>query len=284
MSKNPTISLRSQWLGDRLKRARRRAGMTLQEIAEQMQVADTTLGRFEKGTVRIRRPYVKEMINFYGISKRSERDALLQLNEDAWRKDWWEGDTSDLETEFLDYTWLEARATNISQYESMLVPGLLQTRSYARAVIENGASASAEMVDRSTELRMARQRMLFRENPVRLSVVLDEAVLRRPIGGAETLTDQLFELIAMATRPNILLRVVMLSTGWHPGTAGSFTLFDLNDPYPGVAYVENLAGRTFIEDEARVDQFRAAYDELDTRALDPQASIELIRTLAKEQE
>lgn len=284
MSKNPSISLRCQWLGMRLKKARLEAGMTLQEIADQLQVADTTLGRFEKGTVRIRRPYIKEMIDFYGISSRREREALIQLNEDAWRKDWWEGDTSDLDTEFLDYTWLESRVGTIREFEAMLIPGLLQTKDYATAVMEHGPEDEArpERLDRMVDLRLARQCIFDRTKPAELSVVLDESVLRRQVGGQQILWGQLSHLIEASECRHIDIRVLRLESGWHPGVAGSFTLFEMPDPYPDVAYVENLVGRTFLENEHKVSQFREAYDCMHQTALGSQDSMSFIRTVMKE--
>lgn len=286
MSKNPSISLRSQWLGARLRKARAEAGLTLQEVADQLQVADTTLGRFEKGTVRIRRPYVKEMVDFYGISNRHDRDALMQLNEDAWRKDWWEGDTSDLETAFLDYTWLESRVNVIRQFEAMLIPGLLQTRDYATAVMERGPSkeATPDRLERMVDLRLTRQHIVHGDKSVQLSVIVDESVTRRPIGGPDVLREQLQQLLTLMRAKHVELRCITVDSGWHPGVAGSFTIFDMPDPYPNVAYTENLVGRTFLEDQRKVTHFRQAYDELCQQALSQQESDKFIRQRIKDLE
>lgn len=283
MSKNPSISLRAQWLGERLRKARIAAGVTLQEMADQLQVADATVSRFESGTLRIRRLYVKEMIDFYGVSKPRERDALTHLAADAWRKDWWEGDTGDLEVGFLDYTWLESRAIGICQF-STLVPGLLQSRAYAKAVI--GAwrplEKSAGDTERLLDLRCSRQRILEDPKPVALSVVLEESAVRRPIGGTEVLRGQLEHLLLLAQRGSIEIQVREASAEWAPGLSCPFTLFALEDPYPEAAYVDNLAGQTFIEDEAKVEIFKLAYDGLKGSALTAPKSTRLIKSILKD--
>lgn len=285
MSKNQAISLRSQWLGARLKIARTRAGVTLEEVASQLQIADTTLSRFEKGTLRIRRPYVKEMIDVYGISNQRERLALLQLNEDAWRKDWWDGDTSDLEMGFLDYTWLESRATTIYHFAN-LVPGLLQTRDYARAVMKASALETEQLanIDRHLELRGNRQSILHTSSPTSLSVVLDESAIRRPIGGSQIMRAQLSHLVQSASMPHMDIRVRLTRKGWAPGLSSAFTLFEMPDPYPEVAYVDNLAGQTFLEENTKVQRFKLAYDELYQTSLGPTKSVELMRAVAKDLE
>lgn len=283
MSKNRSLSLRTQWLGERLRAAREAAGLTLVEAGKQLHLTDTSLSRFEKGMVRIRRPYVKEMIDFYGVSDHRQRNALLTLNEDSWRKDWWDGDSSDLETGFIDYTWLEARATKIQAFSPLLIPGLLQTPDYAHAltVAGLGTEMSENTIQRMVALRSQRQQIFDRTQPTQLEVIIEEAPLRRTIGAPTIHAGQLHHLLDQGKTAYINIRVLP-HRGWHPGLDGPFSYFDLPDPYPHVVYIENLVGRTFLEEKSKVDRYRQAYDRLRDQALTPNESAGFISKILQE--
>ena len=284
MPKDHTLSLREQWLAESLKKARKRSGYTLEQVADHLQLDNSTLSRFETGVYKIRRVYIKELVDFYGIDQQCERDKLIQLSQDAWRKDWWDGETDDLETGFIDYTWLEAKAKHIRVFTPMLIPGLMQTREYASAIMENDRRGveSREHAERMVELRIARQGILTRKDPVRFSAVLEEAPLKRPIGSRTVLKDQLRHLLKLAAEDHVDLRVLPTDVGWHVGENGPFTYFEMNDPFPDVAYVENLVSRTFLEDDAKVERFRIAYAELSQQAYSPCTTTEYITTLIEE--
>ena len=283
MAKNTALSLRVQWLGERLRKARIQAGCTLEDSGEYLQVRHTTLSRIENGIYRARPSYVRDLIDFYGISDERERAVLLQLNEDAWRKDWWIKDSSGLDAEFIDYTWLEARAARICVFEPMLIHGLLQTADYAKALTIAGMpeDTTPETIDRMVELRLHRQRILTGTNATKLSIVFEEAPLYRNIGGKTTHVAQLHHLLGQSGHENIDIRILPRTSGWHHGLDGPFTVINMPDPYPDVAYIENLAGRSFLEDDAKVDRFRQAYDGLYKSALSPAQSHEFISNLLK---
>lgn len=229
----------------------------------------TMIGRFERGTNPIRPSYVRDLIAFYGISHEHERAALLKLQEDAWRKDWWDGNTEDLDIGFLDYTWIEARASHIHVYDPLLVNGLLQTRDYARALTIAGLDEDTpgETIERMISVRMQRQLILNREEPTRLSAVFEESALRRMIGGDETVAGQLGHLTEQSANEHIDIRVIPTGTGWHAGLHGPYTYFKMHDPLPDVVYIESMLGRTFLEDESKVEQYRRAYERLQDVAL-----------------
>jgi len=277
-------SLRAQWLGERLKKARKDAGYTLVEAAEYLQLHEATLSRFESATYAVRKSYVKDLIDFYRISDQRERDALLQLCEDAWRKDWWDGQSSDVEHEFIDYTWLESRADEICVFEPMLVHGLLQTPKYARSIIRTAEApdVTEEQVLRLMEFRIRRQQVLDGPDPTKLSVILDETVLCRPIGPVELMKEQLSHLVNMHRRGHIQIRLLPIAHGWKPGMSGAFTLFRMPAPYSDVAFVGGLAGRTYLEHEESVQRFRRAYDGLQESALTTAETNKLIRKAIKE--
>ncbi|GAA4910510.1 helix-turn-helix protein [Stackebrandtia albiflava] len=286
MTKNPAISLRSRWLSERLREARHRAGYTLADAGEYLQLDQTSLGRFERGTHRIRRSYVKDLLDYYGVSSTQERDFLLRLSEDAWRKDWSDLDVTGLDTEFIDYTWFESQAVQIRIFEPLLIHGLLQTSAYTEALTrrELGGTATDAEVQRVVEVRQARQRIVTSDMPTPMSVIVEEPALRRPIGGPETLQAQLESLLQLCDAGAVRLRVLPMDAPTDPGHHGPFTLFGMPDPYPEVAYVENLAGRTFFEEETRVSKFVHVFNELERSALSLGESRSMIVDIVKELE
>ena len=282
MTKNQAMSLRSLWLGERLKSARTKAGYTLKEAGDYLKLDHSSLSRFERGIIPIRPSYVRDLVAFYGISRPRERDALLRLHEDAWRRDWWDGDTDDLDMEFIDYTWLEARASQIAVFEPLIVHGLLQTREYAEAVTIAGLGPSTprETIDRMVELRTTRQQILDGPEPTAITMIVEEPALRRPIGGMTVLKGQLRHLLGLAG-DHIDVRVLPMDAGWDPGHHGPFAIFRLAEPYPDVIYIESLAGRTFLEDADKVSRFAQTYDELKRLALDARKSRQHIQRTLK---
>lgn len=283
MAKIKGLSLRIQWLGNRLKRARLEAGYTLDDAAAFLEITGASISRFEKGTLRVKTPYLRELIGFYGVNRR-ERSAMLQLNEDAWRKDWWDGNTDDLEVGFMDHTWLEARATRICAFEPLLVHGLLQTPEYTKAVTARGmnVAGNSEQVARSVELRVARQRILTGDEPTKLSVIMEEPALRRPIGGTAVLKQQLRHLLELGGSESVAVRILPNTIDWDPGYAGPFSIFEMPDPFSPVAFTETLAGRTFLEEDSKVARFSETYDCLEQLSLSSEESTVFIMNELKD--
>jgi transcriptional regulator with XRE-family HTH domain len=286
MPKNPTISLRSRWLSERLKAARLAAGYTLEEVGDFVQLDHTTLSRFERGTHPIRRSYVRDLVDFYAVPTRREREYLVRLAEDAWRKDWWEGDSSDLDMGLMDLTWLESRATKVCVFEPLLVHGLFQAPAYTEALarLEQGSKATSEVTGRIIDIRKRRQSIMEGNDPTRVVAVLEEPALRRIIGDADVMHQQLGHLVKLSQRPHIEVKILTLQAKADPGHHGPFAWFEMPDPYPEIAYVENLAGCAFLENEAKVQVFQRTYDELSRLALSTAKSTEFIRSLMKDLE
>lgn len=286
MSKNPSISLRSRWLSEKLKEARLAARYTLVDAARYLQIDHATLSRFEHGTHRIRRSYVKDLLDFYGVASERERDFLLQIAEDTWRKDWSDMDSYDLDTEFIDYTWLEAKAVEIHVFEPLIVHGLLQTPQYVEALAEMEANYTQTPLDHANVVgvRSKRQDILHGDKPPRLMVVMEEPALRRPIGGRSTLRGQLTHLLSFDDVSHIDIRILPMGIEADPGYHGPFTIFTMPDPYPTIAYVENIVGRVFFEEEGKVDRFRKTYDQIQTLALTAPESSECIKNILKDLE
>ncbi|MGH3697091.1 MAG: helix-turn-helix domain-containing protein [Pseudonocardiaceae bacterium] len=282
--RKPGPTLRAQWLGQQLRALRESTGMTLRQAGEYLQRDPSMVSRFETAEYPIRRGDVLALLDLYTVSEERTRDGLLRLSDDMWRKGWWDGYANTVERQYIDMPWLEARAERLRTYGAMLMPGLLQTREYAETLIRNAASADTpeDQIERMIELRMTRQQVLGGETPVDFAAVVDESVLRRVIGSPEVMRGQLARLREVAERPNVEVRVLPLRRGAHAGLDGAFWLFEMPDPYPDVAYVDNLAGAVYVEEDAAVEQFRQAYHQLSAMAFPGKESAALIAAVVKE--
>lgn len=282
--KKPGPTLRAQWLGQQLRALRESTGMKLHHAGEYLQRDPSMVSRFETAETPIRRGDVLALLDLYGVSEERTRDGLLQLCDDMWRKGWWDDYANTVDRRYIDLVWLQSRAERLRTYEAMLVPGLLQTREYADTLIRNSATADTpeEQIEKGIKLRMTRQQILRSDKPVSLAAVLDESVLRRVIGGPEVMHGQLTQLLEVAERPNVEVRVLPLRRGAHAGLDGGFWLYEMPDPYPDVACVDSLAGALYVEEDAAVDRFRQAYYQLSAAALDGKESAALIVAAAKE--
>ncbi|WP_433392055.1 helix-turn-helix domain-containing protein [Micromonospora sp. KLBMP9576] len=277
-------TLRAQWLGQQLRALREQRGMTLKLVSEHLQRDMSALGRYERADWPIRKGDVTALLDLYGFHHAAERARLLALAEEVWRTDRWDEDYGDVvDASFIEYPWLEGRAEKVCCFHLTLVPGLLQTREYAEAVIRNAAEPDVPeaTIGRWVELRMSRQEVLKKNRPIKISVVLDEAVLRRQVGGAEILRRQLEHLGEMRRLSGVHIRVLPASVALHQGLDGTFWIFCLPDPYPAVAYVESLGGRLYLE-SPKAERFVLAYDRLWRAALGDRESATMIETIAKE--
>lgn len=274
-------TLRAQWLGQSLRELRDANGMTLARAADFLQRNASTVSRFESGEYPIRRPDLMALLDLYGVADRRKRDGLLRLSEDVWQKGWWDG-YEELEQPFVDYVWLESRATTIRAFDCVLLPGLLQTRDYAQAVITAADwEAGPEQIARWVQVRMDRQAILHQDAPPRVSVIVDEPVLRREIGGTEVLRDQLTHLLACAELPQLDLRVLPSGIGAHASPSGGFLVFMIAEPDMDIGYAETVGGAVYVEppDSAR---FVRVYHRLFDNALEPAQSAELIRAIGED--
>ena len=279
----PEPNLRSQWLGEKMRGLRKSHGISQAEAADYIQRDATMLGRYENGTFPFRRVDVLGLLTLYAIDDEKLREGLLEICDEAWRKDWWDDHRKDLGTDFIDVPWLESRAERICTYQHLLVYGLLQTRSYAEAVIERleRGKASAAQINRWVDLRMERQQILHASQPPKIEMVLEESVLHRTVGSTEIMCEQLDHLLAMSERAEIQIRIIPTSSGPHAGINGSFNLYWMPEPYPAVAYVETTGGSLYLE-APKVSNFEAVWDDLDRSALSGKQSTALIAKRLKE--
>ncbi|NEW32978.1 helix-turn-helix domain-containing protein [Nocardia cyriacigeorgica] len=273
MAARPEPTLRAQWLGQQLRRYREAAGLTLKEAAAYLNRDSSTVSRFEAGLYPPRDNDVQELLTLYGVSSEPIRSSLRKLSMEVWQKGWWEGYAKDVDPSIVDYAWLEARAAEIKSFNPIVVPGLLQTPAYAEAVMRAvDPDVPDEQVDRWLEVRMLRQQTLGLPRPTQFTAILDESVLRRPVGGHRVMAEQLEHLAEVALRPNIHIRVLPERLGAHAAPDGSFKLFNMPEPYPNLACIETPAGVIYVEDDG-IKRFVAAFDRLEQATLDREESI-----------
>ncbi|MGW4425040.1 helix-turn-helix domain-containing protein [Streptosporangium sp. NPDC004631] len=276
------VTLRAQWLGQQLRDLREANGLLLRDAAEYLQRDPSTAGRFESGEYPIRRPDLLALLDLYGVADSRRREDLMKLSQEVWQKGWWDGYAGEVAGAFVDYVWLESRAREIRAFDNTLLLGLFQIEEYARAAITAAEfGAGDEQIDRWVELRMARQEILKGDNPPRLSVIIDEAVLRRKVGGPACLTEQLRHLAEQAVQPNIEIRVLPFSAGAHASPTGAFRVLMMEARFPEVAYAETAKGAIYVE-SPDTEQFILTYDNLQKLALGPEESAEFISATAEE--
>jgi transcriptional regulator with XRE-family HTH domain len=272
-------TLRAQWLGQRLRELRDANGMTLARAADFLQRNASTVSRFESGEYPIRRPDLMALLDLYGVCDRRQREGLLRLSEEVWQKGWW-NDYEELEQPFGDFIWLESRATEIRVYETTVIPGLLQTQSYAFAVITTiDQGAGSEQILRWVQVRMDRQAVLQQKRPPRLTAIIDESAMRRVTGGPATMADQLSHLLACAELPHVDIRVLPANLQ-VPLSPGGFTIYTIAEPDLDIGVADSLGGAVYVEppDSAR---FVQVYDRLLDSALGPAESAKLIRAIGE---
>ncbi|MBU2670439.1 DUF5753 domain-containing protein [Actinoplanes bogorensis] len=253
-------------LGNELRRLRgeRRAA----DVATSLSWSESKLSRIETAHTGITEPDLDRLLTAYGV-RVEDRDRLRDLARRGRTRAWWTPYRSSVPDPYDEYVALEAEAVLISEWETAVVPGLLQTDEYARAVIEVGADVgAAETIQRRLALRMARQAVLTREPPPELRIVLDEAVLHREVGGPEVLRRQLARLLEASERPGVELLVLPFSAGAHAGMAEPFMVleFGVGTRAP-IVHSEGLTGGLFRVKPTDVDVYRDALSDLRERAL-----------------
>lgn len=276
------VTLRAQWLGQQVRALRDANGLLIKDAAEYLERDQGTISRYETGVYPVRRPDLLKLLDLYGVADENKRNALLKLSDEAYQRGWWDGYSPDLQDWFSDYIWLESRARKIHIYDNVVFPGLLQAKDYARVMITAaGWDASPEHNDRGLEWRMTRKAILAQDDPPELAVILDEALLHRQVGDAETFAAQLRYVAKYAAQPNVEVRVLPFSAGAHASPSGAFKIFTMPDPFPKIAHAETPQGGIYIE-SPDCDRLVQIYDRLRELSLDPQASADLISATVEE--
>ncbi|MEU5687002.1 helix-turn-helix domain-containing protein [Streptomyces venezuelae] len=271
-------------LGRRLQDLRESAGLKREEAAKILRVAPATVRRMETAEVALKIPYLQLLLKSYGVAD-DEADAFVMLAEEANKPGWWQRFHDILPNWFSMYVSLEGAASLIRSYEPHFVPGLLQTEEYARAVMRSGAIGQTRPADieRYVALRMERQALLTRADAPRLWVVMDETALRRPVGDADLMRDQVDRLLEAAELPHVTLQVATFAAGPHPGTFGPFVLFRFAmAELPDMVYSEYLTGAVYLDARTEVATHLEVMDRMAAQAATAQRTKELLRDLRKE--
>jgi hypothetical protein len=221
------------------------------------------------------------LLELYGVTG-SERDGLIQLTREARQPGWWYSFRDVLPNPYEVYIGLEAGATSIRNFEPIVVPGLLQTADYAREIFRNGPiELDPDEVERLLEVRLARQKILARDDRPRLWAFIDEAVIHRVVGNPDVMREQLQHLADAAQQGKTTIQVVPYRAGAHAGTTGPFAILNFPEVTdPVVVYVETLAGDIHLEEPSDVDRYTLAFDRLRAAALHPDDSVQMIERMA----
>jgi len=250
-------------LGGHLRRLREQAHITTEQAAGVIRGSHSKISRMEHGRVGFKERDIADLLTMYGVTDGDEREALLKLARESNTPGWWQGYADILPHWVEPYFGLEAAASFIRNYELQFVPGLLQTEGYALSLIRLGNAPTEEDVLRRAEARMSRQDILSRETPPRVWAVVDEGALRRPIGGAKVMREQLNHLIDMCDHPAVTLQVLPFQVASHPAMGGPFTILRFSEPdLRDVVYIEQLTSALYLDKPAEVDSYLEVMEQL----------------------
>ncbi|MFD0773060.1 helix-turn-helix domain-containing protein [Streptomonospora algeriensis] len=276
---NPTA--RRRRLGVELRRLRENAGLTGEEAAERMSWSGSKLSRIERGQVATNSDDVRDLLELYEVSDTRLRQTLITLARESRRRGWWHVYGDVMPERFDVYLGLEPEAATLRFFQAEIVPGLLQTPDYARALMRAHPSpVSEEEIERRTELRIRRQEVVFNESPPQIWALLDESVLYRTIGGRTVMADQMRRLLDMHEESQATLQILPFKAGAHSGLNGSFDILEFPESdihTPRLVHVENLTSSLYIEKTGEVAFYTAAFEHLRSAALHPEQTREVIR-------
>jgi transcriptional regulator with XRE-family HTH domain len=266
-------------LGSQLRKLREAKGITREEAGYLIRASESKISRMELGRVSFKERDVVDLLGMYGVQGEDDRAALVTLARDANSPGWWHKYSDVLPDWFSVYVGLEEAASLLRVYEVQFIPGLLQTADYTRAIIEHGRSAAtAEEIERRAMLRATRQEMLAKPGPPRLWAVVDEAALRRPIGGRAVMRAQLERLIAATEDPNVTLQIVPFDSGGHAAEGGAFTIMRFPElELPDVVYVEQLTSALYLDKREDVERYSEVMDRLSLESEPPDRTTAILR-------
>jgi transcriptional regulator with XRE-family HTH domain len=276
----PTV--RRRRLGSELRRLREARSINLEVVADRLGLAASTLSRIENGKAPTKTAYLTALLEVYEVTDPEQRQILIDMAREGHRKGWWAGYEDVLPTGFGIYVGLEADASGLRIYETQVVNGLLQTPEYAKAILrEVNKKASPDQLQRATELRIKRQHTVEKPDPPDLWLILDEAVIRRPIGGPEVMASQLKHLVEASHWPNVTLQVLPFSAGAHSALPGPFTILEFPERTDDdVVYLDSWGGPIYLEKERDVRMCAEAFDRLRAAALSTNDSVALANQVA----
>jgi transcriptional regulator with XRE-family HTH domain len=271
-------------LGSQLRRFREAASLSPEQAAYEIRASRSKISRMEHGRVGFKGRDVDDLLTLYGVHDAQVRARLLSYAQQASTPGWWSKYDDILPDWFESYLGLEGAASVIRTFELQFVNGLFQIETYARAVTLLGnKTASAEEIDRRVSVRLKRQDLLTTPEPPQVWSVMDEAVLRRPVGGRAVMRDQLTHLIEVASLPRVTIQVVPFALGGHAAAGGSFTVLRFAEPeVPDIVYIEHLTSALYLDGREDVDHYLEVMNDLSTEALTPARSAALLAEITQE--
>jgi transcriptional regulator with XRE-family HTH domain len=277
---NPTV--RRRRLGQELRRLRELKGMTAEEVAERLLVSQSKISRLENGRRSISQRDVRDLCGVYEVEDHRIVDSLMQMAKDSRQQGWWHsfGDIP-----YSVYIGLETDAASLRVYDPQVVPGLLQTRQYAEALIAGALPETAAAdVEKRVQVRLRRQeRITAPENPLRLWTVMDEAALKRVVGNKSLMRDQLEHLVEQSQLPHVTVQVIPFDMGAHPGLNGQYAILEFPDAADSsVVYIEGVTSDLYLEKANDVQKYSVMYEHLRAQALNPDQSRQFIADIAKD--
>jgi hypothetical protein len=271
-------------LGTQLRRLREAKGVTREDAGWEIRGSESKISRMELGRVGFKERDVADLLTLYGVKNEVERSALIALARQANNPGWWHRYSDVLPSWFQSYLGLESSASVIRTYEVQFVPGLLQTRDYAHAVVMLGHdNAPVDEIERRIGLRLERQRLLTRPDPPLLWAVVDEAALRRPIGGRAVMRTQIEYLMNATKLPNVRLQIIPFEAGGHAAAGGAYTILRFpQQDLPDVIYVEQLTSALYFDKREDVDHYAGAMERLCVEAQPPTRTAEILGEILRD--
>jgi transcriptional regulator with XRE-family HTH domain len=280
MPKRPATA-RARGLGAELRTLRKKAGLSTRTVAQQLRWSASTLNRIENGGRNTTSEDVSALLALYKVTG-TERDRLLDLARTADHPGWWEVTNSKLPTQLTALIGFESEATHITYVDLSLMPGLLQIPEYARALLAGLGVATSE-IETLVVTRLGRQAILSKPNPPHYLTIIDEAVLRRPIGGPQVMATQLRHIVTVSKRPNVTVQVIPFEHGAHVGLDGSYVMLNFARAQ-SLVHLEHKRSGIFVDEPGDVEVFTQTTEILRKTALDSAQSIEFIVSIAREYE
>jgi transcriptional regulator with XRE-family HTH domain len=279
-------AVRRRKLGAELRAQRARAGLTSKQAAARVDWHQSKVSRIETGSSGVKPADVRRLLDAYGVDDPQLRELLLVLagSEDGGgRQNWWHAYRGVLPPAYRDFISLESQASAMRTLETLVVPGLLQTPEYARAVTRAAVGPpDAANLDTLVEVRLARQDVLRADPPLRMSAVLDEAVLRREVGGPEVMRAQLRRLVTAARLPHVRLQILPFAAGAHIGITGPFVIFSFPSTSDlDVVVLDHLTSSLYLERKEELQAYAEAFSSLQSNALSPEDSLDHLTALAE---
>jgi transcriptional regulator with XRE-family HTH domain len=275
---SPTVRRRE--LGAALRRLREERGMSVKQVTEHLLCSPSKVSRIETGQRGATARDVRDLCDLYGVANQTERERLMGLAREGKRQGWWQS----YDLPYSSYVGFEAEAISIKDYDSAVIPGLLQTAEYARELHERAIpqkptdELTGDVIEKRVQARLIRQRILTRTEPtpVSFSTILDEAALHRVIGSARVMQAQLRQVIELSKLPNVTVQIIPFAAGAHPGLDSTFNILEFGDRVPSLVYVEGLVGWIYLERAEDLDRYEEVFKRLSQIASTPHESVQLI--------